>query len=650
MEFLTLKINNFLTIGEARLDLANRGLLLVQGENKDNTSADSNGSGKSSIVDALCWCLYGTTARDVTGDMVINKTAKKDCSVELTIHDNGQCYKVARHRKHATHKNALIVLKTDIHGNELPNGNITKGTDKESQELVIDIVGSTLDVFMSSVYAGQEMMPNLPALTDKNLKVLIEEAAGIQVLEQAHTVAKRKLAEVKGKLSNKLSIRDNFATVLATMQAQLAETQAKLAQFDATKETRAKTVLAEVLPLRQAVENIKATIGNTDINSLNAEKQSIVAAISKIEVITNQVQQLGKIRDDLGVKYRITSNTYNSLHTNLNNLATKIRGIDGLVGTPCTQCGKPYCKDDLQQARSTQLAHAQNVKQEALKAKAEMEQAKAEFDLAEKNLAEFVQNNPHDARKLYADLAAVEGAIAAFNSSNDDISRKMTEIERIKTRAKGVMTEQNPFKAMEADQQAKIADYVNKNSAIDQEITQLQQAVELHEHAVQIYGPSGVRAHILDTVTPFLNERTEDYLGALTDGNTHAVWSTLTLNSKKELKEKFTIDVRDNTGGESFKGLSGGEKRKVRLATALALQDLVASRASKPISLFIGDEIDDALDKSGLERLMGVLERKARERGTVIVVSHSELRDWIDDVVVVTKENGYSTVSGANLV
>lgn len=650
MEFLTLKINNFLTIGEARLDLANRGLLLVQGENKDNTSADSNGSGKSSIVDALCWCLYGTTARDVTGDMVINKTAKKDCSVELTIHDNGQCYKVARHRKHATHKNALIVLKTDIHGNELPNGNITKGTDKESQELVIDIVGSTLDVFMSSVYAGQEMMPNLPALTDKNLKVLIEEAAGIQVLEQAHTVAKRKLAEVKGKLSNKLTIRDNFATVLATMQAQLAETQAKLAQFDATKETRAKTVLAEVLPLRQAVENIKATIGNTDINSLNAEKQSIVAAISKIEVITNQVQQLGKIRDDLGVKYRITSNTYNSLHTNLNNLATKIRGIDGLVGTPCTQCGKPYCKDDLQQARSTQLAHAQNVKQEALKAKAEMEQAKAEFDLAEKNLAEFVQNNPHDARKLYSDLAAVEGAIAAFNSSNDDISRKMTEIERIKARAKGVMTEQNPFKAMEADQQAKIADYVNKNSAIDQEITQLQQAVELHEHAVQIYGPSGVRAHILDTVTPFLNERTEDYLGALTDGNTHAVWSTLTLNSKKELKEKFTIDVRDNTGGESFKGLSGGEKRKVRLATALALQDLVASRASKPISLFIGDEIDDALDKSGLERLMGVLERKARERGTVIVVSHSELRDWIDDVVVVTKENGYSTVSGANLV
>ncbi|KCZ28269.1 hypothetical protein J802_4531, partial [Acinetobacter baumannii 45002_9] len=180
------------------------------------------------------------------------------------------------------------------------------GTDKETQELVVDIVGSTLDVFMSSVYAGQEMMPNLPALTDKNLKVLIEEAAGIQVLEQAHTIAKRKLAEVKAKLSNKLTIRDNFATVLATMQSQLAETQAKLKQFDDTKESRARAVLSEALPLKKAIEDIKVQMGNTDINALNAEKQSIETAISKAEDLVNEAKKLTQIRDDLGIKYRIT--------------------------------------------------------------------------------------------------------------------------------------------------------------------------------------------------------------------------------------------------------------------------------------------------------------------------------------------------------
>jgi len=167
------------------------------------------------------------------------------------------------------------------------------------------------------------------------------------------------------------------------------------------------------------------------------------------------------------------------------------------------------------------------------------------------------------------------------------------------------------------------------------------------EDAVKVFGPAGVRAHVLDTVTPYLNERTQEYLGALADGNIHAEWSTLGKTAKGELREKFNIDVMNDKGAESFAGLSGGEKRKVRLATAMALQDMVASRATKPINIFIADEVDHALDESGLERLMGVLERKARERGTVLVISHNSLSDWIDNVITVTKSGGLATAAGA---
>jgi DNA repair exonuclease SbcCD ATPase subunit len=64
----------------------------------------------------------------------------------------------------------------------------------------------------------------------------------------------------------------------------------------------------------------------------------------------------------------------------------------------------------------------------------------------------------------------------------------------------------------------------------------------------------------------------------------------------------------------------------------------------------VGDEIDDALDPSGLERLMTILERKAREKGTVIVISHNELRDWIDNVTVVRKPAGKSSTVEGSLV
>ena len=107
---------------------------------------------------------------------------------------------------------------------------------------------------------------------------------------------------------------------------------------------------------------------------------------------------------------------------------------------------------------------------------------------------------------------------------------------------------------------------------------------------------------------------------------------------------KFNISVTKTGSSKSFQTLSGGEKRKVRIACSLALQDLVASRASKNIELFIGDEIDDALDTAGLERLMGILEAKARERGTVMIISHKEMKSWFRETITVEVKEGRSYV------
>ena len=72
MKILDVNITNFLAITSAHIKLSDRGLVLIQGENLQDSSAQSNGSGKSSIADALCWALYGVTARGVTGNDVIN--------------------------------------------------------------------------------------------------------------------------------------------------------------------------------------------------------------------------------------------------------------------------------------------------------------------------------------------------------------------------------------------------------------------------------------------------------------------------------------------------------------------------------------------------------------------------------------------------
>ena len=202
MKIKSLTLSNFLIIGEAKINLDNRGLLLVQGENEDDSSANSNGAGKSSIVDAISWCLFGETARGVSGDNVVNNTMGKDCCVSVIVQDGDKEYNISRYRRHSVRQNDLTVWSWEEGSLSVE---LSKGTTKLTQGLVDRIVGCSYEVFIAAVYSGQEMMPDLPAMTDKQLKMIVEEAAGIERLQAAHEVAllKNKMmqAEVDAKTS-----------------------------------------------------------------------------------------------------------------------------------------------------------------------------------------------------------------------------------------------------------------------------------------------------------------------------------------------------------------------------------------------------------------------------------------------------------------
>jgi len=249
-----------------------------------------------------------------------------------------------------------------------------------------------------------------------------------------------------------------------------------------------------------------------------------------------------------------------------------------------------------------------------------------------------------DPTALVRARSAAESKLRRMDELQNDIDNLSLTMRRTADTYKEIKAETNPHGPAVKRAEEMVEKAQQAHAKCQKTLSAARVELALCQDAVEVYGPAVVRAHILDDVTPFLNARTADYLGQLADGNITATWSTLAANGKGEVREKFNIEVTNDTGGSSFAALSGGEKRKVRLACALALQDLVASRASKPIDLWIGDEVDDALDEAGLERLMGVLEDKARERGTVLVISHNPLKDWIRQEITVVKKGGYSTI------
>jgi DNA repair exonuclease SbcCD ATPase subunit len=642
MKFHDLDIQNFLTISKARVNLADRGLQLVQGSNDDDSSASSNGAGKSSMVDAISWCLYGLTAREVKGDAVVNLAAKKDCCVSLTMTNGVSKYTVTRHRKDTRGKNSLTVeVESDSRAGVMVD--LSRGTDAETQKVVESLLGCSHGVFMAAVYSGQEVMPDLPKMKDRELKTLIEEAAGLQRIEKAYELARERANAAK----STATVADNHAATIRTELARLAMTSAEVtAKHQRWEDERAVRVSESADVLLRATAEMEHAVTARDalfsgrcdaLVRTKAIDEQLAAhrALERNAQAAEKEVRTAEMAIDTGLLKRLMAQV--TLHqTQIANAATEIK-------KPCTECGtvlETMSVEDYVKHRTLHLEQARAKLDEGKKvATAQVVTLKALREVAAAHRAAVP-----DVSELTTSRTALVAEANRWVDLDNAAALRSRDLKAANDQLALRRTEPNPHASALAMCETQTVAASTRLEAANAALGAALKAQEVAAAVAKVFGPAGVRAQILDAVTPFLNTRTSDYLSALSDGEIQAVWTTLTKSATGDLKEKFSIDVAHSKGGDSFLALSGGEKRKVRIACALALQDLVASRATQPLDLFIGDEIDDALDPAGLERLMTILERKARERGTVLVISHSDLKDWCDNVTVVRKVSQWTSV------
>ncbi|HEE1694255.1 TPA: AAA family ATPase [Klebsiella pneumoniae] len=637
MKFLTLEVENFMALANAKVELDQRGLVLIQGVNAGDSSAASNGAGKSTLMNSLMWCIYGETSHGVKGDDVLSTGHEKNCRVKVTIEDEGKRYAIIRHRKHKEFKNRLIVRGED--------GDMTKGKDSLTQEFVERLIGASKEVFMASIYASQEAMPDLPGMSDKNLKTIVEEAAGVDRLTKAYAIARERANAAAARMETTKTKMDACLSLVESAQNELesAKTSSEAWERDRSERldvARADLVGAEVtlteveMELRSLPEQIRDTE-----NAIGKEREKLA---SKEEHDAKLVKVRGAITD-IRASIRITENIQKEAMQRARALKVKAEEVNTKVGEPCPTCGKAYCLEDLSTVKESFV-----------------EQARSEISQAQVSATSVVKYQEHleKALKIESSLVASTPDVSAIISRIEQLTKELgtlrhrekevVAVEALVARARSevdrITKETNPFLAVIKRHEESLAANKSNYGVLKTELKNIQEQALLLDKARQVYSPAGVRSHILTSVTPFLNAQTAEYLNTLSDGNIVAEWSTMESTKKGEWRDKFNISVRKIGASKTFQTLSGGEKRKVRIACSLALQDLVASRASKNIELFIGDEIDDALDTAGLERLMGILEAKARERGTVMIISHKEMKSWFRETITVEVKEGRSYV------
>ncbi|UUZ75420.1 hypothetical protein LP414_27275 [Polaromonas sp. P1(28)-13] len=428
----------------------------------------------------------------------------------MMLDDGGVKYKIERFRKHSTHKNQLYAWQLDPAGGK--STPLHKGTDRETQPIVTKIMGCSLEVFAGSIYAGQEKMPDLPGMTDKFLKLLVEEAAGVEELAEAYAVAQKQAVTADRALTAAKTTHNNCSSLVASSNASLTEAEEQVTYFEAARKDQARLELAKAIPLNASLTALNAALTAIDHAALTARKGVLDAEFAANGSQRIAMDNLNRLANATDSEVTLCKNELRRAMQAAAEAKTALENVSHVIGTPCGTCGKEYCEEDLADVkliRAKDLAAADKLVVERT-AKARTAIAAAAAATAD---AIVYKTGMTDVTTASAELATVGTMLNEHTRLEGQIVNLNTQIANIKRAAAGKLTESNPWLAPLANRKTLTAQAVTDEAAALVTVDTLAAKAELINDAVKVFGPAGVRAHILDTVTPFLNDRTGEYLG-----------------------------------------------------------------------------------------------------------------------------------------
>jgi len=181
----SLSVKNFMSVGNATqgVDFDRNDLTLVLGENLDlGGDGSRNGTGKTTIINALSYALYGTALTNIKKDNLINKTNGKAMLVTIDFECNDVLYRIERGRK-------PNVLKFYVNDQELESkDDNSQGDSRETQSEIEQLLNMSHDMFKHIVALNTYTEPFL-SLKANEQRAIIEQLLGITLLsEKAETL------------------------------------------------------------------------------------------------------------------------------------------------------------------------------------------------------------------------------------------------------------------------------------------------------------------------------------------------------------------------------------------------------------------------------------------------------------------------------
>ena len=443
--FKNLKYRNFLSSGQHWTDINFQ-------EYNTNLVIGTNGSGKSTMLDALTFALFNKPFRKINKSQLINTTNEKDTLVEVEVSVNSRDYLVRRG------------IKPNIFDIEVNGEALHRQADDRSNQKILEenILKVNYKSFTQIVILGSSTFVPFMQLTGSNRREVIEDLLDIRIFSTMNNLMREKMREQRDSLKTLTLRKDNIQDKMVMQKNFMAE-------LDAQRQTGIKASNKKIKEYTLEVDNLLESneIKTVDVSELIKKQENVTGAGKKLKKLNTLKGKLSNKVTTITKEHKFFS--------------------DNTVCPTCTQSiNEEFRIDRINDVQS--------------KAK-ELQSGYKELE----NAIQKEEEREHQFTQLSQEISTLNNDISQNNTKISGFQRQIRDLEsEIQT-----ITDQLQNRNTEHE---KLAEFKTNLKDTIEELSEKREQLNHYDFAYSLLKDDGVKTKIIKKYIPVINQQVNRYL------------------------------------------------------------------------------------------------------------------------------------------
>ena len=566
----------------------------------------TNGVGKSSIPLILEEVLFNKNSKNVKKADIANRYVNQgyDISLDFSVDSDSYCISVSRR--------STLKCKLTKNGED-----ISSHTASNTYKSLGEILGIDFKTFSQLVYQNTNASLQFLTATDTNRKKFL-----IDLL----------------KLDEYVSFFETFKEAVRVASSNITATNAKIATIEKWLEDNflEDTRLLDKMDLPFQSEEDEKTL-----SSLQIEFENISEKNKKINTNNHLKEQLKLI--DLHENKRLLAlhpelidtsahltrlGAWKSESIHEEKQLQKYQALAGMENMECITCGQDIDENFVNtmikehQERYNQCIKFADKDREKLQEAEENNEihrtsnkAIKDWESIYRSIDDKLPTQVINEEELGDKIEALRKRIASTRESLSKVVEENERRERHNTRI-GIIQEQTE-------------QFQEQLSSLESGLQSSEDKLTILEILKKAFSTNGLLAYKIESLVKELEILTNEYLAEFSDGR-------FSINFVVE-NDKLNVEVSDNGNIIDILALSSGELARVNIATLVAIRKLMTSISRSQINVLFLDEVNQALDEQGKEKVVEVLLKE--ENLNTYLVSHGWTHPLLEKIEIIKEDN-----------